>query len=110
MLTRRPHSGALQQLTQAWAAETCGSNRSLLPLDSWHTRNREGPTVPGAFQSIDDGVLLHSGQLRKGQCQRLLHFSTHTEPPLSGIDRAGLVHMIADIEMFHRRDKRVGVF
>jgi len=35
-------------------------------LDSWHTRNRERAAVPGAFQSIDDGVLLDFRQAPPG--------------------------------------------
>src|SRR6266851_6300767 len=110
MLTCRPHFGALQHIAQAWPAETCGPNRALFPLHSWHMRNGECPAVPGAFQSVDDGVLFHFRQLRKSEGQRLLHFPTYAEPPLSGVHRAGLVHVIADKEVLYRRYKRVRVF
>ena len=72
MLTCRPHFGALQHIAQAWPAETCGPNRALLPLHSWHMRNGERPAVPGTFQSVDDGVLLNDKEIFLAAARRYL--------------------------------------
>ena len=85
MLACRPYLGALQQIAQAWPGETRSSNRTLFPLHARHMRNGVRPPVPGAFQGVDHGVLLHFPQLREGECQPLLHLSTYAEPPLSRV-------------------------
>ena len=110
MLAGGLHSGALQNVAQAWTGKAGSAHRAFAPLDAGDLRAMEAASVAGAFEGVDDGVSFEFGEFGQAQGEGLLDFSADGETPFVSIELGWFVHVIAHEEVRHGGEPGVEIF